>query len=43
MVLILINITLLSYLERVEKSAAIGLIGAIVGYVFGGIYKPKEN
>jgi len=43
MISILASITLLAYLKIIDGSAATGLIGAIIGYVFGGLYQNRNN
>jgi hypothetical protein len=43
MFLIIISIAILTYLKILEGSAATGLFGAVIGYVFGGLYKREEK
>jgi len=42
MFFIVVAIVGLAYLGRIDGSAATGLLGAIVGYVFGNIYSKKN-
>ncbi|MEL4306458.1 hypothetical protein [Methanococcoides sp. LMO-2] len=42
MILILIAITILTYCKLIDGSAATGLLGAVIGYVFGTLYKKEE-
>ena len=43
MMTILLSISILAYYKTIDGSAATGLIGAIIGYVFGGLYNQKER
>ena len=42
MMSILIAISFLTYCELIDSSAATGLLGAVIGYVFGSLYR-REN
>lgn len=39
----LLSITILAVYKIVDGSAATGLIGAIIGYVFGGLYQQRNK
>ncbi len=41
MMTILVSVSLLAYYKIIDGSAATGLIGAVIGYVFGGLYQQK--
>ncbi|MFA4935467.1 MAG: hypothetical protein WC568_06490 [Candidatus Methanoperedens sp.] len=41
MVLILGLVSYLAFYKIIDGSAATGLIGAVIGYVFGGLYQRK--
>jgi hypothetical protein len=43
MMTLCISISVLAYFKIIDGSAATGLIGAIIGYVFGHIYSNKER
>jgi hypothetical protein len=43
MMTLCISVTLLAIFKIIDASAATGLIGAIIGYVFGHIYASKRN
>jgi hypothetical protein len=43
MSLIIISIAGLTYFKIIDASAATGLFGAVIGYVFGGLYKREES
>ena len=43
MSLIIISIAGLTYFRIIDGSAATGLFGAVIGYVFGGLYKRDEG
>ena len=40
---VLVSITGLAYFKIIDGSAATGLIGAIIGYVFGGLYQNRQK
>lgn len=40
---ILLGIIFLAYNQIIDGSAATGLIGAIIGYVFGGLYQQRNR
>ncbi len=40
---ILVSITMLSFLNIIGGSAVTGLIGAIIGYIFGGLYQNRNK
>ena len=42
MMTILISVFILAYYNTIDGSAATGLIGAVIGYVFGGLYKSND-
>ncbi len=41
MMTILTSVSLLASYKIIDGSAATGLIGAVIGYVFGGLYQQK--
>lgn len=43
MMTILIGVLVLAYNNTIDGSAATGLIGAVIGYVFGGLYQQKNK
>lgn len=43
MIVLTVGIIFLSSLEIIDGSAATGLLGAIIGYVFGHIYSKREK
>jgi hypothetical protein len=43
MSLIIVSIAGLTYFKIIDGSAATGLFGAVIGYVFGGLYKREES
>ena len=43
MMTILVSISLLAYFKVIDGSAVTGLIGAAIGYVFGGLYSQKNK
>ena len=43
MALILVIVGGLAYVQVIDGSAVTGLIGAIIGYVFGGLYQQKRE
>jgi uncharacterized membrane protein YjjP (DUF1212 family) len=43
MLLICVAVTLLAFFGTIDGSAATGLLGAIIGYVFGYIYSKRER
>ncbi|MHA1827132.1 MAG: hypothetical protein ACTSX6_00640 [Candidatus Heimdallarchaeaceae archaeon] len=43
MMTILVSVVILAYNNIIDGSAATGLIGAIIGYVFGGLYQQKNK
>ena len=43
MMTILLSTTILAFLHIIDGSAATGLIGAVIGYVFGGLYSQKNK
>ena len=43
MMTILLLVSILAYIKIIDGSAATGLIGAIIGYVFGGLYRSKDK
>jgi len=43
MMTILIGTIGLAYFKIIDGSAVTGLIGAVIGYVFGGLYQQKNN
>ncbi len=43
MMSIIISISVLAYFKIIDGSAATGLIGAIIGYVFGGLYNSSNK
>ena len=40
---IIVSLALLAYYNKIDGSAATGLIGTIIGYVFGHIYAKKDK
>ncbi len=42
MIGILVAVSFLAYNKIIDSSAATGLIGAVIGYVFGGLYRQKD-
>jgi|GEM_PF-3167271 len=40
---IILSISLLAWHRVIDGSAVTGLIGAVIGYVFGGLYQQKNN
>lgn len=42
MMAILASVSLLAYYKIIDGSAATGLIGTVIGYVFGGLYRQKD-
>ncbi len=43
MMTILLGTMILAYAKIIDGSAATGLIGAVIGYVFGGLYQQKNK
>ncbi len=43
MMTILVSVSLLAFYKIIDGSAATGLIGAVIGYVFGGLYQQKDK
>ncbi len=43
MVTLILAIAILAYLKLIDGSAATGLFGAIIGYVFGGLYNQNKG
>lgn len=43
MSIICVGVVWLAYSKVIDSSAATGLIGAVIGYVFGHIYQKKEQ
>lgn len=43
MMTILIGVIILAYNNIIDGSAVTGLIGAVIGYVFGGLYQQKTK
>ena len=43
MMTILLSVSILAYYKIIDGSAVTGLIGAVIGYVFGGLYHQKSN
>ena len=43
MITLCIGVIALAYAKVIDGSAATGLIGAVIGYVFGHIYSKKEK
>lgn len=43
MMTILVSVSLLAFYKTIDGSAATGLIGAVIGYVFGGLYQQKDK
>ena len=43
MMTILLSTAILAYLKIIDGSAATGLFGAVIGYVFGGLYHQKNK
>ena len=43
MMTILLSVSILAYLKIIDGSAATGLIGAVIGYVFGGLYNQRKR
>ena len=43
MMSILLGTIILAYYKIIDSSAATGLIGAVIGYVFGHIYSNKQR
>ena len=43
MMVVVIGIILLAYSGKIDGSAATGLLGAVIGYVFGTIFSNKER
>ena len=42
MMSILLSVFLLTYCELIDGSAATGLLGAVIGYVFGNLYRREK-
>ena len=42
MFLIIVSVSALGYFGKIDGSAATGLLGVIIGYVFGHIYSKKN-
>lgn len=43
MITLCIGVIVLAYTKVIDGSAATGLIGAVIGYVFGHIYSKKDK
>ena len=43
MITMCIGVIVLAYTKIIDGSAATGLIGAVIGYVFGHIYSKKDR
>lgn len=43
MMLLCAGVILLAWVKAIDGSAATGLIGAVIGYVFGHIYSKREK
>ena len=43
MMTILLSVSILTFYKIIDSSAATGLIGAVIGYVFGGLYQQKDK
>jgi len=43
MMTILVSVSILAYYKIIDGSAATGLIGAVIGYVFGGLYQQRNK
>lgn len=43
MITLILAIAILAYLKLIDGSAATGLFGAIIGYVFGGLYNQNKG
>ena len=43
MITVCLGIIALAYTKIIDGSAATGLIGAVIGYIFGHIYSKKEK
>ena len=43
MLIVTLAVVGLSYIGKIDGSAATGLLGAIIGYVFGHIYSNREK
>lgn len=43
MMLLCTGVILLAWVKAIDGSAATGLIGAVIGYVFGHIYSKKDK
>ncbi len=43
MMTVLLTVGILAYYGKIDGSAATGLIGAVIGYVFGGLYQQKNK
>jgi len=43
MMTILASVSILAYCKIIDGSAATGLIGAVIGYVFGGLYQQRNK
>ncbi len=43
MITLCIGVIVLAYFKIIDGSAATGLIGAVIGYVFGHIYSKREK
>ncbi len=43
MMTILLSVSILAYYKIIDGSAATGLIGAVIGYVFGGLYQQRTK
>ena len=43
MLLVLSGVVFLAYMGKIDGSAATGLIGAVIGYVFGSLYVKERK
>lgn len=43
MMTILVGVIVLAYTQTIDGSAATGLIGAVIGYIFGGLYQQRNK
>ncbi len=43
MITLCVGVIALAYTKVIDGSAATGLIGAVIGYVFGHIYSKREK